>query len=108
MERSTILRTGLAVWANMLSKGTIFDQQICPAKDLTKVCLVLRATLSALQSKPRPFLESSAQGLSGRRPQNLVILYNRGLNGRFHKFKVSGQKCEEKIFAMTKAVFLAV
>jgi hypothetical protein len=62
--------TCLAVQTNMLSKSTIFYQQICPAKDLTNVYLVLRATLSALQSKPRPFLESSAQGLSGPQPQN--------------------------------------
>jgi hypothetical protein len=81
----------------MLSKSTIFDQQICPAKDLTKVCLVLRATLTELQSKPRPFLESSNQGLSGRRPQNLVILYNQGLNARFQKCKVSGQKREKNV-----------
>ena len=98
IEWSTILRTGLAVRANMLSKSAIFDQQICPAKSLTKVHLVLIATLSALQSKPRPFLESSAQGLSGRRPQNLVILYNRGFNARFHKFKVSGQKRKKNVF----------
>ena len=95
--QSTILRTGLAVRSNMLSKSTRFDPKICPAKDLTKVWLVLRATLSALQSKPKPFLESSAQWLSGRWPQNLVILCNRGLNARFHKFKVSGQKRKKNV-----------
>jgi len=57
----------------MLSKDTAFYHKMCPAKCLTKLYLVLRAYFSALQSKPRPVLESSAQGLSGPQPQNYPL-----------------------------------
>ena len=84
----TILWTGLAKRANMLSKVTRFNPKICPVIVISNIHMFLGTNFAALQSKLGPFSKSSDVNLN--KSQYLKML---SIIAGISNIYVSGQIC---------------